>query len=70
MHMKKVRFVSWDWNEALPGEVLANAVNQFEGGPIYAAVVDAGGAERILALSPWPLSPAAALDLWTSPDEP
>lgn len=69
MHMKKVRFVGWDWNEALAGAVLANAINEFEGGPIYATVVDTGGAEHTLALSPWPLSPAAALDLWNSPDE-
>lgn len=67
--MSGVRFVSWDWNEALAGAVLANTINQFEGGPIYATVVDAGGADHILALSPWPLTPAAALDLWNAPDQ-
>jgi len=67
--VRKVLFVSWDWNEALAGEVLANAINESQGGPIYATVVDVGGAEHILALSPWPLSPAAALDLWNAPDE-
>lgn len=66
--MSQVRFISWDWKEALAGEVLANAINQFQGGPIYATVVDAGSADHILALSPWPLSPAEALGIWTAPE--
>lgn len=62
----KIEFLSWDWNEALRGAELIRAIAAFDGGPIYATLVDVGTDSHIVALSDRPLSPAEAAAAWIS----
>ncbi len=59
-----IRFVVWDWRGGLTVEEFVKAINEFHGGPVYAAAVDAGTDDYILALSDEPITAEVARRRW------
>lgn len=59
-----IRFMVWDFREAPTAERFAEEIRAFGGGPVYAAAVDAGTDDYILALSGQPITPSEGLAAW------
>jgi hypothetical protein len=59
-----ITFLSWDWREGISGERMAKAIAEFAGGPVYAAAVDTGTEDYVVALSTTQISPDQARELW------
>lgn len=61
-----IRFLVWSWNETLPAEQVAEAINQFDGGPVYAIAVDTGTGDYVLALATEPINGQEAYAAWAA----
>lgn len=61
-----IRFVSWDFRTPPTAEHLAAEITAVGARPVYAAPVDAGTDDYILALSDESITPQQAYERWVS----
>lgn len=58
------RFLSWDWRTPPGADAVAQVINEFGGGPIYAVAVATGTDDYVVALASHPISAADAQEMW------